>query len=85
MCCGFVENLLGQGGIAIKHLGDVSDINSGCECLEVTHAALSELTGHILGNAKGVHQMMDRAAHLAFEDLGGVFIFLNDQIHTNEA
>ena len=85
MCCGFVENLLGQVLVAIQHLGDVSDIDPGGQSFEITHAALCELAGHALGDAKGVHEMMHRAAHLAFEDLGGVLIFLDHQIHAHEA
>ena len=85
MCCGFVENLLGQGAVATENLGDVTDIDSGCQCLQITHAALCQLAGHVLGDAKGVHEVMHRAAHLAFEDLGGVFILLDDEIHAHEA
>ena len=50
-----------------------------------THAALCELAGHALGDAKGVHEMMHRAAHLSFKDFGGVFILLDDEIHAHEA
>lgn len=85
MCCGFVENLLGQGGVSTENLGDVSDIDSGCQRFEVAHATLGELAGHIRRDAKGIHEMMHRAAHLAFEDLGGVFILLDDEIHAHEA
>ena len=85
MCCGFIENLLGQGLVAIQHLGDVSDIDSGGQCLEITHAALGQLAGHVFSDAESVHEVMHRAAHLAFKDFGGVFILLDDEIHADEA
>lgn len=84
MCLGFVENLLGESAVAAQDFGEIADIRVG-KTAQVGEAALSQQTCGVFVDAQGIHQMMHRAANLAFKDLGGVLILLDDQIHADKA
>ena len=77
MCFGFIENLLGQVAVATKDFREVANISVG-KTTQVGKATLRQQTCGLFGDAQGIHQMMHGAANLAFEDLSGMLILLND-------
>lgn len=85
MCLGFCVNLCSEFAVTTEHLGDVTNIDAGDERAEIAHASIDELARRIFRDAECVHEMMYGASHLAFKDLNGMPIPLNDQIHAHEA
>ena len=78
------EDLLGEGAVTTEHFGDVFDIGVGKHG-EISHAVLSEQAGGIRRDSESFDEVLDGAAHLAFKDLLGVLVLLDDKVHTHEA